>query len=467
VKVLKLLSGKFFLLSILTILISCNNKQTQQITDKYGNSVKLKEVVNNQTAKSDSSVIYSFYLPKSYNAKDALPVIIFLDPHANGSLPLKNYASLANKYGYIFIGSNNLRNGLSGSYTQSVFNILLKEVSERFNIDEKRIFTAGFSGGAKLAILFTQQYPQIIGVAACGGSIPISSDRQPDFYYAGIVGNEDFNYLEVSQLFTVFNNAGFDYTSVVFDGGHQWPPVSSFESAIIGFEIFSIKSNRKEKNTEWIDNVWEKMNDSINILKKGKNIIQENICISQTSRWFYGLKNIKELKKRSYKIMRSQEFYNRIKHRQSLIQKEVKLRAEFIKAIENKDLDWWRKEIEQINKTSQNGDKEIAHISKRLLNYLSMVSYMLTKSDLDDDKLEKVTKKLKIYELVDPENPDVYLMYSRYYMLLGDNREMINNFKKAQSLNFTDYNIYKKEFSWEKLFANDNIKKLYESFTEK
>jgi hypothetical protein len=348
-----------------------------------------------------------------------------------------------------------------------VFNILLKEVSERFNIDEKRIFTAGFSGGAKLAILFTQQYPQIIGVAACGGSIPISSDRQPDFYYAGIVGNEDFNYLEVSQLFTVFNNAGFDYTSVVFDGGHQWPPVSSFESAIIGFEIFSIKSNRKEKNTEWIDNVWEKMNDSINILKKEKNIIQENICISQTSRWFYGLKNIKELKKRSYKIMRSQEFYNRIKHRQSLIQKEVKLRAEFIKAIENKDLDWWRKEIEQINKTSQNGDKEIAHISKRLLNYLSMVSYMLTKSDLDDDKLEKVTKKLKIYELVDPENPDVYLMYSRYYMLLGDNREMINNFKKAQSLNFTDYNIYKKEFSWEKLFANDNIKKLYESFTEK
>lgn len=459
--IFKLLSGKIFLLSIVTILVSCNNRQTQKAIDKYGNNVKSKEVVGNQTAKSDSLINYSYYLPQSYNRKKALPVIVFLDPHANGSLPLKKYASLADKYGYIFIGSNNIRNGLSGNYTQSTFNALLTEISKRFNIDKNRIFTAGFSGGAKLAIIFAQQNPQIIGVAACGGSIPINTNKQPNFYYAGIVGNEDFNYLEVSQLFTVFDNAGFDYTSVVFNGGHEWPPVSSFEPAIIGFEIFLIKSNRKTKDTEWVDAVWQKMNDSINILKENNDIVKENICISQTSRWFYGLKNTKELKKRSYELMRSQEFYNRIKHRQSLIQKEVLLRSEFIKAIETKDIEWWKNEITRINKTSQNSDKDIAHVSKRLLNYLSMVSFMLTKSDLDENKLEPASKKLKIYELVDPENPDVYLMYARYYMLSDMNQEMINSFKKAQNLGFNDYDTYRKDPSWSKLFENEEVKELY------
>lgn len=441
---------------ILALFFSCQQPD-KTVVDKFGESLKTQTVMVDELVKADSTISYSFYLPKTYNGEDKLPVIFFFDPHANGSLPVNSYSLLANKYGYIFIASNSIMNGQTAVYTREVFIKLLTETKDRFSIDENRLFTAGFSGGAKLAIIFAQQMPEIIGVVACGASLPITGDTRPDYYYAGIVGNQDFNYLEVQQTFTVFDQQGFDYTSVVFDGGHQWPSVNSFEMAITGLDIYSIKTKRLTKKDEWLNEIWTKMNDSIYHFNETQDIIHENIFISQTSRWFYGLRNTKELKKRSYEIRQSQQFYNLIKKRQKLIQTEVKLRSEFIKAMELRDIDWWNTEIERINKSIEQSDKEVAQVSQRLLNYLSMVSFMLIKTDLDDNRIDNAINKLKIYELVDPNNPDVYLMYARYYMLQNDIDAMKQNFTKAQELGFNNYEVYKSEYSWKQLFEKEDI----------
>lgn len=447
--------------AIIVVAYSCQQPNTN-IVDKLGANIITQTVIANETGKSDSTISYSFYLPESYDGKKKLPVVFFLDPHANGSMPINNYSSLANKYGYIFIASNDIMNGQSGSYSRKVFKQLLVEAKKRFTIDENRLFTAGFSGGAKLAIIFAQQIPEIIGVAACGASMPIIGDTKPNYYYAGIVGNQDFNYLEVQQTFTVFDQQGFDYTSEIFDGGHQWPSVNSFEMAIIGFDIFSIKSSRLAKNEEWLDVIWTKMNNSISNSNENKDIIKENVFISQTSRWFYGLRNTTDLKKRAYEIRQSQQFYNLIKKHQKVIQTEVKLRSEFIRAIELRDMDWWTGEIERINKSIEQTDEDIAQVSQRLLNYLSMVSFMLVKTDLDDNRIDNAINKLEIYKLVDATNPDVYLMYARYYMLQDNIDMMINSFKEAQELGFNDYENYKSQLSWKELFERDEIKTLIE-----
>ena len=458
----KALFQELVLLSIIIIGATSCQQTSTTVNDKLGQPIKIQTLCNSATISTDTTVSYSFYLPKTYNGNDKLPVIFFFDPQGDGSLPINNYLQLADKYGYIFIGSNNIMNGQSAGYTRQVFVKLLAEAKTRLVIDNNRLFTAGFSGGAKIASFFAQQMSEIVGVAACGASIPNSNNVQPNYYYAGIVGNRDFNYLEVQQTFTVFSQRGFDYTSVVFNGGHQWPSVSSFEIALIGFNIYSIKTKQLDENTEWLDNVWNRMSDSIYHFNEVNDIINENIYLNQTMRWFYGLRNTNELRKRSINIMQGKRFNVLIKNRQKLIQTEVKLRSEFIRAIELRNIDWWITEIEHINKSVAKGDSEVAQVSHRLLNYISMVSFMLIKTDLENNRIETVAHKLKIYELVDSTNPDVYLMYARYYLLQNNIEGMKQSFIRAQELGFSNYSTYKSQPLWSVLFSQNEIVPLIE-----
>ncbi|MGD9993412.1 MAG: hypothetical protein AB7S69_08940 [Salinivirgaceae bacterium] len=445
----KLKSWKIFVTGffIAVGLFSCKTN-TPEVKDKTGVLIQVENLYTNQTSDNDSLVNYSFYLPANYNGKEALPVVFFIDPKGNGTQPLDLYKDLANKFGYILVGSNLIKNSLPASYTSALFEALMGEVRTRFLIDENRMFTTGFSGGAKLAILFAQQYREIIGVAACGASLPLMSNHEPTYYYAGIVGDKDFNYLESYQTFSVFDQKGYDYTSVVFNGGHEWPPLASFESAFTGFEIYSMKTEKTAKNDAWLNKLWDRMQDSIMAQEKRGDYFSQQQTLRQASRWFYGLKSIKELRQQEIRIQNHPDFIMLVNKKQRLIKKEVSLRTEFIRAIEQRDLDWWRSEVENIRKTITNEDVEVALVSQRLLNYISMASYMLTKTDLDDGKLDEAYKKIQIYQMVDPENPDAYLMAARYFMLMEDAEAMSTNFDKAKTLGFTDFETYKKESSW-------------------
>ncbi len=436
--------------------LSCKEEKKER-PDRFGNPFETGKVYNRIVSRSDTSLDYALYLPKNYDGKTKIPTFFFFDPHGNGSLPLMNYQSLADKYGYIFIGSNNIKNGLSGAYCTQVFQQLTQEIQSRFLIDEKNLFTVGFSGGSKMALLFAQQFNEIAGVIGCGGSLPFQATQPPGFYYAGIVGSSDFNYLEMQQSFSIYDQSGYDFTSVIFKGGHQWPPLSAIDQAFTGIEIFRMKSQRLTKNEKWLDHTWNRMQDSLIVYEKKNDLIAQIQNLKQTERWFNGLRNLKDIKSKVFELEQSQEFYQEVKIQQNYIEKEIKLRSEFIKAIELHDLDWWNTEIQRIHKSVASNDESLASVSSRLLNYISMASFMLIKTDLDDLKLDDVIKKIQIYEKVDPRNPDVYLMYARYYLLLNNRELMVKNFKKALELGFSAWNTYQNESSWKMLFEQSEI----------
>jgi predicted esterase len=449
----------FAFLFLSSILFSCSQKD-KPVLDLLGKPLEKQKINQHHSLTADSLSYYSYYIPESYNGKDRFPVLFFLDPHGDGTLPLKNYQKLADKYGYILIGSQTIKNGLSGSYSFSTFQMLLNESQSRFLIDSKRLFIAGFSGGAKLAIIFAQQLTQISGVIACGGSIPLSSDYQPTFHYIGIIGTADFNYLEAQQTYSLFDQKGIDYTSISFAGKHQWPPLVEFDLAFAGMELYCIKTDRAAKNQKMLDSLWKQMQDSIKNKESKQDLISQMLILRQTERWFNGIRNIDQLISQQTSLTQNPQFAYQVNKRQGLLQKEIMLRSEFIKAIDQKDLDWWNAEINRFKETSLNADKEVGFIGQRLLNYISMVSFMLTKNDLDDAKLDDAFKKIQIYERVDAQNPDVYLMYSRYYLLSGDKLKMVQSFNKALALGFISWEQYSNENSWKSLFSEAEIQQL-------
>lgn len=441
-----------YLLSLIfagLMMSSCNNTQ-HTFTDTEGNEFETNKVYPNVSGVSGSGSKFSIYFPDAYTSEEKLPVLVLLDPHAQGEIPVSKYATIANKYNYVLLASNQIKNGLSSNASDIYIKDLVKNIKQRFKIDEKRMFIGGFSGGAKLAVLSADKMPEFIGALACGGSIPFSFDKEPHYYYVGIVGNQDFNYLEMLQSFRLFDQYGFDYTSVTFDGGHTWPSKESFELGLMGFEFYSSKIGRTALSEEWKTSVYNQLNDSVMLFRKQSESIKEYEALQQLRRWFYGVSQVKEVNKRIAIITRSNDFRTSLSKKQALVRQEVQLRQEYIRAIETQDFDWWKTEISKMSSIDAS-NSEAYFVKQRLLNYVSMASFLLIKSNLNDSDFDGAFEKIKIYELVDENNPDVYLMYSKYYLLQGETNKMKQYYSKAQQKLTSSLEAYAEDIFWEDL----------------
>ena len=134
--------------------------RTDLITDSLYNSV------------SGTSGTFSLLLPGNYRPENSSPVILFLDPHASGSLPIKKYRALCNEYGYIMVGSNSSKNGMNSEEAKRLVIALIEECREILNIDPSRIYVAGFSGGARVAGTLTDQ-ALVSGILFCSAGFEV------------------------------------------------------------------------------------------------------------------------------------------------------------------------------------------------------------------------------------------------------------------------------------------------------
>src|SRR6478672_7438128 len=113
---------------------------------------------------------YALYLPSAYSPSKRWPLLLVFDPFARGEVSVKLFHDAAERYGYIVVGSNNSRNFEDPS---AAIRTLWADVKERYAIDPQRIYTAGLSGGARVASSVALACNHCIaGVIACGAGLP-------------------------------------------------------------------------------------------------------------------------------------------------------------------------------------------------------------------------------------------------------------------------------------------------------
>ena len=148
-------------------------------------------------AAHDARQSYALYLPSNYTAAKHWPIVYAFDPAARGALPVGLLKAAAEKYGYIVAGSNNSRNGsgqLEGEAAQAMFD----DTHARLSIDDRRVYLAGFSGGARLSAELAQHCACAAGVILAGaGFQPTPRDS---FAVFSVIGSYDFNYGEMIAL---------------------------------------------------------------------------------------------------------------------------------------------------------------------------------------------------------------------------------------------------------------------------
>ena len=93
---------------------------------------------------------YVLYLPTKYSPDQRWPIVYVFDPLARGPLALAPFQQAAETHGYIVAVSNNSRNGPWQPEFEAA-EAMVRDTQQRFTVDLKRIYFAGFSGGARVA----------------------------------------------------------------------------------------------------------------------------------------------------------------------------------------------------------------------------------------------------------------------------------------------------------------------------
>jgi poly(3-hydroxybutyrate) depolymerase len=259
-------------------------------------------IVDPVECESDPSQSYAIYLPSHYSSDRTWPVIFAFDPAARGRVPVERYQAAAEAYGYIVAGSNNSRNG-SWQGSQAAVHAMTNDVSRRFAIDEKRIYTAGFSGGARIAMAVTLANPRLAGVIASSGGFPDSTARKSvPFVVFGTAGTEDFNYLEMRQLDRGLTTP---HRLAIFEGGHTWLSSELAMEAVEWLELQAMKSARAPRDQKEIDRIFAKRTAAASALRDYQSIAAD----------FEGLVDVSAIRGRAAELSRD-------KHVRDVLKKE-------------------------------------------------------------------------------------------------------------------------------------------------
>ncbi len=201
---------------------------------RYALALWLPLLVQAQTAPAES---YALFLPSNYSPQRAWPILYCFDPVARGRVPVELFRDAAEKHGWIVAASNLSRNGPFDASLKAA-DAMWRDTHERFRIDPARVYTAGFSGGARVATALAMTTGQVAGVIACSGGFP--GGRIPEsigFALFATGGTEDFNLDEVRDVERELAARKSTVRLAIFDGPHDWAPAAVLAEGIAWMEF--------------------------------------------------------------------------------------------------------------------------------------------------------------------------------------------------------------------------------------
>ncbi|WP_111708890.1 sialate O-acetylesterase [Lutibacter citreus] len=182
-------------------------------------------------ALGETNMIYNVYTPTTYTKSKLSPIIIAFSPAGNGTGILNQMKESAEKFGWILVGCDKLKNGmkdvaLEEKMEDEVMNDILKNIPH----DSNRIYLAGFSGGAMRAYgLATRRPEKYAGIVAYGGWLGGKDYRdkqyQEGMFVAIINGEKDKganNWKDIDTKTLLKNNCIVKHFS--HSGGHKIAP---------------------------------------------------------------------------------------------------------------------------------------------------------------------------------------------------------------------------------------------------
>lgn len=449
------------------LLFSCSSAEKKEIEHKVEKKnaaapeeVKLAAGTINENIKCGNAEgeTYDIYLPSSFSKDKEWPLIIAFDPQGDGGLPLENYKSLAEKYGFVMIGSNYSKNGMQMDSVQKHYSQLLDDVSKKVNINKERFYLMGFSGGAKVATYIGLDDNDVDGVIACGAATKFQKPEKP-FIYAALAGKGDFNAPGMFFSYDIMQQMGLPYTFHYFDGKHEWPPKEAMENTFKWLELEAIKKGLLAKDDQKV-NTWLRESEQELGKAGSENPIEFETAYRNLIFMYEGLTDVSSYKdalKRMEESGRLKKAHEEFKQR---LGDEEMQRSAYVKALNNQDISWWKKEIAKLKKTAGNKDKS-GYQAQRVLGYLGLVVYMQATPTINAGKNKTARHFVNIYLELEPENSEAHYLNAILLARENDLNQAMSELQKAVELGFNDWDRLNNEKDFTSLKAKKEFKELH------
>ena len=255
------------------------------------------QVIDRVTCAADPSQSYALFVPSGYTPSRAWPVIFAFDPGGRGRIPVERYQTAAERYGYIVVGSNNSRNG--STEIPKILAAMTSDVAERLAVDPRRVYLAGMSGGARVALGIALASKDIAGVIASSAGYPDSRVRKTlPFPLFATAGTDDFNHLEMRRLDRELSTS---HRLAIFRGGHVWLSSDLAVQAVEWMELHAMKSGLKPRDAGFIDRMYQSRTADI---ESAKVEIEAFRAVRALAEDFQGLTDVSAASARAAKLER-------------------------------------------------------------------------------------------------------------------------------------------------------------------
>ncbi len=400
----------------------------------------------NEAVESIEAVreIYSTYIPLTLNIEEELPVVFIFDPHARGYLPVEKYIPLAEEFGFVLVGSNKSQNNQIIDEGLGIYNEMKTGIESRIIINPKQIYTLGFSGGARVAVSIAIQESEVNTVIGCGAGFPVLR-RMPDpnFYYFGFVGYEDFNMGELINNDRYLTRSGFLNELVIFDGGHEWPTVEIMREAFLAIQINNIREEIIINNPELINETLDYYRKKIKKYAAADRYFDASETAQRARSVLKEVALIKEFADKTREYRKNALYANDLSKMVKTLEKEAAIQSSYIDNFNTKDVAWWRSEIIKI-KTPVDDVYE-QRLNKRLESYLGLITFMVSNKAIDEDDLVQAQKNIEIYRIIEPANSEHAYLSAVIMMKKNNEHEAINFLNQAIVLGFNNTDRFTNE----------------------
>jgi len=331
----------------------------QQITLKKGaimDGIKVNDTI---------SETFAVYLPKTFEMEKKWPVLFVYDTKGRGKQAISMFKEAAEQQGYILAASNSVNDSLSLSQNILVSSRMFNTLFSMVPIQKNRVYTGGFSDGARLASLVPTFVRQVKGVISCSSPVAnreVLSSRNP-FHFIGIVGVEDFNYITMLGTEKVLDKLKFPNNLLVFQGGQEWPKTSYITRA---FEILTLASMAKgtlPKDEDFIEKTYRNNLGGVSELVTANKPLMADKLLEEMADVYRAFRNVDSLKSSSKTLRKTKQFRSGKRAQNSIFFKESFIKEDYVYYLEEdvitynyNNLGWWKYQMEKLQDYEKDPD---------------------------------------------------------------------------------------------------------------
>lgn len=406
---------------------------TRAVSAQEGLTGRLLEKVECVKVPAQS---YALYVPSTYSAQKEWPVIFCFDPGARGLEPVKRLQAAAEKFGVIVAGSLNSRNGAWPDNVAAI-QAMVGDVSEHLRLDKKRVYTAGLSGGARVATQLALA-GMSKGVIACSAGFPSSEDGIPQklpFIFFGTTGVEDFNYREMRLLDDELDQRAATHRIVVFDGGHEWAPAELLAEAVEWLALQEMRAGTRPRDDGVIQAAFAARRAKMPTSPAGEVWRAAKGMAAD----FQGLADVADFSAKAKELTATPAVKEWRKAEVALLRREESLTQELIDNGANGSLAPMRKQVASLRaQASAPDDSAERRMAKRVLAGATMSVREGVRGLLDRGDYETAASLLEMGVAIRPEQTRNYFDLARARALGGDRKRALEALQQAAEKGFSE-----------------------------